>query len=97
MEVAEDEGVDDASANLAAMQTTVDPSGGSLATALRGEIQRLRFQIKAGFGLTNWYDTISDYTITTAGSGIIFKSPDGTKTFRGYVDNNGEWTILELT
>ncbi len=91
------DGVDDGSTNLAAMQATVDPSGGSLATALRGELQRLRFQIKALGGLTNWYDTITDITITTAGRGIVVTTPDGTKTYRIFVDNNGELTTLELT
>lgn len=53
------DGVDDASANTAAMQATVDPSGANLATALRGEIQRLRFQLlKLGSASGNWYDAL---------------------------------------
>lgn len=35
--------------------------------------------------------------ITPANSGFITTTPDGTKTFRIYVDNNGELTTLELT
>jgi len=54
------DGVDDASANLAAMQATVDPSGGSLATDLRGELKRLRFQLlKLGVASGNWYDALA--------------------------------------
>jgi hypothetical protein len=52
-------GVDDASANLAAMQATIDPAGGSLATDLAGELKRLRFQIlKLGTASGNWYDAL---------------------------------------
>jgi len=91
------DGVDDASANVTAMQATADPSGGSLATSLRGEIQRLRFQIKSLAGLTNWYDTVTDITLTTAGRGLVVTTPDGTKTYRIFVDDNGELTTLELT
>ena len=54
------DGVDDASANVAAMQATTDPSGGSLATDLRGELRRLRFQIlKCNSAGGNWYDTMA--------------------------------------
>jgi len=91
------DGVDDASLNLTAMQATTDPSGGSLATDLRGEVQRLRFMIKAIVGSTNWYDTVTDLSLSTAGRGLVVKTPDGTKTYRIYVDNNGELTTLELT
>lgn len=53
------DGVDDASVNTAAMQATADPSGGSLATDLRGELKRLRFQIlKLGSASGNWYDAL---------------------------------------
>lgn len=51
-------GMDDASANVAAMQTTVDPYPGdseSLATALSGELHRLRFLFKQITGETQWY------------------------------------------
>lgn len=53
------DGVDDASANTAAMQATTDPSGASLATDLRGELKRLRFQLlKLGSASGNWYDAL---------------------------------------
>jgi hypothetical protein len=53
------DGVDDASANLTAMQLTVDPAGGSQATTLRGELNRLRFQLlKLGSAGGNWYDAL---------------------------------------
>lgn len=32
-----------------------------------------------------------------ANAGIVFTTPDGTKTYKLYVDNNGELTTLELT
>ncbi len=38
-----------------------------------------------------------DVITTTAGSGYVTTTPDGTKTYRIYVDNNGEVTTLELT
>lgn len=50
------DGIDDASANLAAMQATRDPGGGSLATDLTGEHQAERFQINGIIGKDDWYD-----------------------------------------
>jgi len=50
--------VDDASADATAMQATADPYPGgspSLATTLREEIQRIRYQLKAILGETHWY------------------------------------------
>ncbi len=38
-----------------------------------------------------------DVITSTAGMGFVTTTPDGTKTFRIYVDNNGELTTLELT
>lgn len=35
--------------------------------------------------------------VTGTGNGLVVTTPDGTKTFRIYVDNNGELTTLELT
>lgn len=35
--------------------------------------------------------------VTPANSGYVVTTPDGTKTYRIYVDNNGELTTLELT
>lgn len=53
------DGVDDASATLAAMRNTADPAGGSLATSLRGELERLRFQVlKLGSATGYWYDAL---------------------------------------
>lgn len=43
------------------------------------------------------YNGSVDITISGAGKGLVVTSPDGTKTFRIYVDNNGELTVLELT
>lgn len=50
--------IEDASANVAAMQSAVDPGGvgsESLATNLTGELQRLRFVIKRILGTAQWY------------------------------------------
>jgi hypothetical protein len=52
------DGVGDASADVAEMQATTDPYPGSsesLATSLRGELQRLRFVIKQITGKAQWY------------------------------------------
>lgn len=63
------DGVDDASANLAAMQATTDPAGGSLATDLRGELRRLRFQIlKTNVASGNWYDAMGWLSAITPAS-----------------------------
>lgn len=64
-------GLDDASANAAAMQTTADPypaSAASLPTSLEGEIQRLRYLIQQITGKTYWYydpSSTIDALITT--------------------------------
>src|SRR3990167_936865 len=52
------DGMDDASANATAMQATADPYPGSvesLATSLRGEMQRLRYLLTQITGKTYWY------------------------------------------
>ena len=52
-------GMDDESANAAAMQATADPYPGSvasLATSLTGEIQRIRYQLNQLVGGTYWYE-----------------------------------------
>lgn len=43
------------------------------------------------------YSGTSDITITGAGKGLVVTTPDGTKTYRIYVDDNGELTTLQLT
>jgi microcystin-dependent protein len=51
-------GVDDASTNAAAMQTTADPYPGgvaSLPTSLEGELQRIRYLLAQITGEANWY------------------------------------------
>jgi hypothetical protein len=58
------DGIDDASANTTAMQSTADPYPGgaeSLATNLEGELHRLRYLIKQISGEAQWYiDTDTD-------------------------------------
>lgn len=51
--------VDDTSGTLAAMRTTVDPTGESLATSAEGEIHRLRFMIGLITGGGRWYSNPS--------------------------------------
>lgn len=41
--------------------------------------------------------TGGDIKTATAGSGFVTTTPDGTKTYRIFVDNNGELTTLEVT
>lgn len=58
--------IDDYSLNLSQMQSTADPgeSGSeSLATALSGELERLRFIVKEMKGTAQWYTTNIDRTI----------------------------------
>lgn len=43
------------------------------------------------------YNGTSDITISGAGKGLVVTTPDGSKTFRIYVDNTGQLTTLELT
>jgi hypothetical protein len=55
---ADPDGIGDASANTTEMQATADPYPGaspSLATDLRGEVQRLRYLIKQIIGEAQWY------------------------------------------
>jgi hypothetical protein len=76
--------VEDASANATAMQAVADPYPGaseSLATDLRGEIQRIRYQLKAILGEAQWYidpdNTIAGLhtaipsTATTSAEGLV--------------------------
>lgn len=68
--------IDDYSSNVSQMQSTVDPgeSGSeSLATALSGELERLRFIIKEMKGTAQWYTTAADRIIN-----LQFSSSNGT-------------------
>ena len=65
-------GMDDASANVAAMQTTVDPgevSSESLPTSLEGEIHRLRHVIKEITGKDQWYESPAGPGLSAPSSG----------------------------
>jgi len=65
-------GVDDASTNAAAMQTTADPYPGgvaSLPTSLEGELQRIRYLLAQITGEANWY---VDPDITLAAIAVVF-------------------------
>jgi len=86
-------GVDDASTNLSAMQTTVDPyplSTPSLATDLAGEIQRLRYLIKQITGEAQWYMDPEMDLATLSGAGIF---PSGTKLWFYQNTAPSGWTI----
>lgn len=74
-------GLDDYSSNASQMQTATDPypaSSESLATSGAGEVERIRYQIKAilqaiGSTATQWYHiapTASVFAIGSAGAGI---------------------------
>jgi hypothetical protein len=85
-------GIEDASANVAAMQSVADPGGvgtESLATALLGEIQRLRFAVKRIVGGAQWYSapvkSLADLASGSAGqqissSSASFSSSSGSST-----------------
>lgn len=86
-------GVDDASTNLSAMQTTVDPyplSTPSLATDLAGEIQRLRYLIKQITGEAQWYMDPEMDLATLSGDEIF---PSGTKLWFYQNTAPSGWTI----
>src|SRR5882672_2990616 len=62
--------MDGDSVNVAGMQTVVDPYPGaveSLPSNLKGEIERLRFALKQGFGWAQWY-THTGNALTASGS-----------------------------
>lgn len=63
-------GVDDASSNAAAMQTTADPypaGSESLPTTLSGELQRLRYIIQQITGMAQWYhDPVGEIWVPAA-------------------------------
>ncbi len=62
--------MDGTSGNVVAMQSVVDPYPAgteSLPTTLKGEIERLRFTLKQGFGWSQWY-AHNGNTLTASGS-----------------------------
>jgi len=52
--------LEDDSSDLASMQQMADPTTGSLASDLRGEIRRLRYKIDEMQGTTHWYTDAPD-------------------------------------
>lgn len=84
--------IEDASANVAAMQTVVSPGDvgtESLATNLTGELQRIRYMLKSFSGKAQWYvppdGTIGNYT---DGSVSTAKLADGAVTTVKIADGN---------
>lgn len=78
-------GVDDYSANVAQMQSTVDPGESgteSLPTDLAGEIQRLRHVIKEMTGKTYWYESPTALMYTNLVAELSLTS-GATKDFTG--------------
>lgn len=66
-------GMDDESANAAAMQATSDPypaGTASLATSLQGELRRLRYMLQQQSGMAQWYHDPVD-TIWIPASAMI--------------------------
>jgi hypothetical protein len=87
--------IDDQSADATAMRAVVDPgeSGSeSLATTLKGELERLRFAIKEIKGTTYWYQTADN---TLANNGVTGTVPVGTIVahydFNAAVNISSEW------
>ncbi len=82
------EDIDDFSVNTAEMQTTADPypaGSESLATALDGEISRLRYLIKQITGEAQWYiDPDSDITTIVSGTQTFA----GAKTFSAPINSS---------
>jgi hypothetical protein len=71
--------IDDQSADATAMRAVVDPgeSGSeSLATTLKGELERLRFAIKEIKGTTYWYQTPSTRLDSLYNAGTITLDSD---------------------
>lgn len=50
-------------------------------------------------GVSSWtaLKTSGDITSSGSGSGMIVTTPNGSNTYRIYVDNNGELTTVQLT
>ena len=81
-------GVDDESANAAAMQATADPYPGSvasLATSLTGEIQRIRYQLNQLVGGTYWYEDNTTYATVAshATTSAIWAGAGNVRNFTG--------------
>jgi hypothetical protein len=60
-------------------------------------IQQLNQAINAPVLPKSLTSVTGDITINTNGAGLVVTTPDGTKTFRIYVNNNGILSTLELT
>lgn len=92
------DGIDDASADATAMQATADPYPGgtaSLATDIRGEIQRLRYLIYQITGETYWYID-PDTNLSTVSSFIGTKYyPDSSVANHGAASTNSILSILQ--
>lgn len=78
------EDINDYSVNVAEMQSTADPypaSSESLATALSGELERLRYQMKEVLGEAQWYidpdRTIASLASLLGASSTVALLPDG--------------------
>lgn len=85
-------GLDDYSANVAQMQSTVDPGevgSESLATSTAGELERIRFAIKEIRGTAHWYVSA---TTKVTGVDTIFNHSQGP--ISGWLD--GVQTIVSM-
>jgi hypothetical protein len=108
---ADPDGIGDASANVTEMQATADPYPGgspSLATDLRGELQRLRYVIDQIVGEAQWYidpdgslQDVFTNTATFAGEKTFTSNPvvNSATPAYGLTENdaaadNGKWDIL---
>lgn len=88
------DGVEDASATLTEMRATADPYPGavaSLATSLRGELQRLRYLIAQITGKTYWYedpDTALTSVATLTGTQTLTNKTLTTPTIADFTNAN---------
>ena len=97
------EDTDDYSVNVAEMQSVVDPypaSSESLPTALAGELERIRYQIKEITGETHWYHdvdrTIASLATLLGTSTTQIKAPDGSAALPSYTFSTGKSGLYHL-
>ena len=79
------------------LQTQLDNIGIVLNNANAGLTVWDNVKTKVLTVTTSTVISAGDVTTSGAGNGLVVTTPDGTKTFRIYVDNNGVVNSLELT
>ena len=95
------DGIEDASANITAMKVKADPyplDVASLPTDLRGEIQRLRYQLDTIIGKTEWYEDPDTNLLLEFNKGADIASATGLVLGAdgNYFDVTGTTTITSI-